>query len=431
MSVVQSALESRPEPTKFYRWLVLIFLSLAMFGNYYCYDALEPLAKLLQDQLHFSAQNIGMLQAAYSFPNIFTVVLGGILIDRIGTRRALLIFGVLCLIGAFITAFGAKFPMMVAGRFVFGMGAESLIVAITTGVAKWFKGKELSFALGINLMIARGGTWLAQNSPTWAKGAYNYWQNPWLISVGFVTLCVIGPIAYWILEVRAEKTSSLVPEGEQDKIVFADVRAFNLSYWYLVGLCVVFYSAIFPFETFAVTYFVDAKHTSLQLGGFMLSVLTMFTMIGTPIVGLFSDKMGRRATIMLLGTLLLIPVFLLMAYTNVSLYVPMAMLGFAFTFVPAIIWPSVAYLVPQRTLGTALGLMTMIQNLGMTGMNWILGRANDTAGASATNPAGYLAMMKILTVLGFIGFALAFLLRQRETGPLGHGLETITAGSHA
>ena len=163
----------------------------------------------------------------------------------------------------------------------------------------------------------------------------------------------------------------------------------------------------------------------------MLSTLTMFTMIGTPIVGLFSDKVGRRATIMLLGTLLLIPVFLLMAYTNVSLYVPMAMLGFAFTLVPAIIWPSVAYLVPQRTLGTALGVMTMIQNLGMTGMNEILGKANDSAGASATNPAGYLAMMKILTLLGFIGFALAFLLRQRETGPNGHGLETITASSSA
>ncbi len=195
MSVAQTTRESRPEPTKFYRWLVLMFLSLVMFGNYYFYDALEPLAKLLQDQLHFSAQNIGMLQAAYSFPNIFTVVLGGILIDRIGTRKALLIFSVLCLIGAVITAFGAAFPMMVAGRFVFGMGAESLIVAITTGVAKWFKGKELSFALGINLMLARGGTFLAQNSPSWAKGAYNYWQNPWLIGVGFVSLCVVGRLA--------------------------------------------------------------------------------------------------------------------------------------------------------------------------------------------------------------------------------------------
>src|ERR1700727_2311177 len=102
MSVVQTAREDRPEPTKFFRWLVLIFLSLAMFGNYYFYDALEPLAKLLQEQLHFSAQNIGTLQAAYSFPNIFTVVLGGILIDRIGTRKAMLIFGIICFIGSLI-----------------------------------------------------------------------------------------------------------------------------------------------------------------------------------------------------------------------------------------------------------------------------------------------------------------------------------------
>ncbi len=100
-------------------------------------------------------------------------------------------------------------------------------------------------------------------------------------------------------------------------------------------------------------------------------------MFGTPIVGLFSDKMGRRATIMWLGALLLIPVFLMMGYTNISLYVPMAMLGFAFTLVPAIIWPSVAYIVPRSTLGTALGLMTMIQNMGMAGMNLGTGKAND------------------------------------------------------
>ncbi len=314
-----------------YRWLVLIFVSLAMFGNYYFYDALEPLAKLLQEQLHFTDQNIGLLNSFYSIAPIATVLIGGILIDRIGTRKGMLIFGLVCLVGSLMTAFGSTFPLMASGRFVFGMGAESLIVGITTAVAKWFKGKELSFALGINLMIARGGTWLAQNSPTWARGAYNSWQTPWLIGVGFVTLCVIGPIGYWILEVRAERTSSLGQAGESDKIVMADIKAFNLSYWYIVGLCVVFYSAIFPFETFAVKYFVDAKGTSLQLGGFLLSVLTGFTMIGTPIIGLYSDKVGRRATIMLLGTLLLIPVFLMMAYTNISLYVPMAMLGFAFT----------------------------------------------------------------------------------------------------
>ena len=430
MTVAQPMADALPAPTKFYRWLVLIVVSLPMFGSYYFYDALEPLAKLLQEQLHFTDQNIGLLNSFYSIAPIATVLIGGILIDRIGTRKGLFIFSVVCLIGAVITAFGAAFPIMATGRFVFGMGAESLVVAVTTAIAKWFKGKELSFALGIDLMLARGGTWLAQNSPSWARGAYVSWQKPWLIGVGFVALCVVGSIGYWILEAHAERTTHLGQAGEQDKIVFADIKAFNLSYWYIVGLCVVFYSAIFPFETFAVKYFVDAKNTSLAMGGFMLSVLTLFTMIGTPIVGLFSDKVGRRATIMLLGTLLLIPVFLMMAYTNITLYVPMAMLGFAFTLVPAIIWPSVAYLVPQRTLGTALGLMTMVQNCGMAGLNWLLGRANDSAGASAANPAGYLPMLKILTALGFIGFALAFLLRQRETGPKGHGLETIKAGSH-
>jgi MFS family permease len=452
----------RPQPSKSYRWVVLIFVSLAMFGNYYFFDALEPLVKLLQVQLHFTDQNIGLLGAAYNIAPIALVLLGGIIIDRIGTRRSMLLFGVICLAGAIITATAPAFAAaavqpieilvikvanrlfsagmepasskllaMATGRLIFGMGAESLIVAITAAVAKWFRGKELSFALGINLMIARGGTWLAQNSPSWASSAYDSWQKPWLIGVGFVSLCVLAPIAYWWLEVRAERRFALGHAGESDKIVFSDVKGFGLSYWWLVALCVVFYSAIFPFETFAVKYFVDAHGTTLQLGGFLLSVLTIFTIIGTPLVGLYSDKVGRRATIMLLGTWLLIPVFLMMAYTRVTLYVPMAMLGLAFTLVPAIIWPSVAYIVEQRALGTALGLMTMVQNIGMAGMNWVLGKANDVAGASQANPAGYLPMLKILTGMGVLGLVFALLLRQRETGPRGHGLETITARSSA
>ena len=93
----------RPEPSRFYRWMVLIFVSIAMFGNYYVYDALSPLADLLKQQLGFSDSNIGLLQALYSFPNIFTVVIGGVLIDRIGLRKSLMMFGVLCLIGPAIT----------------------------------------------------------------------------------------------------------------------------------------------------------------------------------------------------------------------------------------------------------------------------------------------------------------------------------------
>src|SRR5580692_4015704 len=195
----------RPEPTRFYRWMVLVFVSIAMFGNYYVYDALSPLADVLKQQLGFSDSNIGLLQAIYSFPNIFTVVIGGVVIDRIGLRRSLMIFGVLCLIGPAITVASSRLWVMAAGRLVFGMGAESLIVAVTAALARWFKGKELSFAFGLQLTICRLGSFAALNSPTWARQAFAYWRWPFLIALAMSSLCVIGVVIYWVMEVYAEK----------------------------------------------------------------------------------------------------------------------------------------------------------------------------------------------------------------------------------
>jgi MFS family permease len=195
----------RPEPSRLYRWMVLVFLSLAMFGSYYAYDALSPLADVLKLQLGFSDENIGFLQAIYSFPNIFTVVIGGFIIDRVGLRKSLMIFGVLCLIGPAITASSGLLWIMATGRLIFGMGAESLNVAVTAALARWFKGKELSFAFGINLTICRLGTFAALNSTTWARAAYANWRWPFLIALGFSVFCVIGCIIYWIMEVKAER----------------------------------------------------------------------------------------------------------------------------------------------------------------------------------------------------------------------------------
>jgi len=130
---------------------------------------------------------------------------------------------------------------------------------------------------------------------------------------------------------------------------------------------------------------------------------------------------------MMLASLLLIPVYIMMAYTGISLYVPMAMMGIAFSLIPAVMWPSVAYIVEQNKLGTAYGLMAMMQNIGLAGFNLMIGWANDHNHASAQNPAGYRTGLWMLSVLGFLGFLFAFLLRQRELGPYGHGLETITA----
>ena len=419
----------RPDPSRPYRWMVLIFMSLAMFGNYYVYDCIAPVADLLAKQLGFSNSNIGLLQAIYSFPNIVMVLVGGYIVDRIGTRKAIFIFGTLCFIGSIVTVSSGTLAVMASGRLVFGVGAESLIVAVSTAIAKWFRGKELSFAFGINLMIARLGTWLAQNSPTWAHSAYANWRSPLLISVGFASFCVIGALIYWGLEAYAEKRMDLGQQGFTDKVVFSDIYKFGLSYWYIVALCIVFYSAIFPFETFAIKFFIEAHGTSRELGGFLVSILTASTMFGTPAFGLFVDKLGHRALLMMLGSMLLIPVYLMMGYTHISLYVPMAMMGIAFSLIPAVMWPSVAYIVGQSKLGTAYGLMTMIQNIGLFGLNLLVGWANDHSHASASNPDGYRLGMWIFSTLGFLGVLFAFLLRQRETGPHGHGLETITTAS--
>lgn len=193
----------RPEPSSMYRWIVLVVVSLTMFGNYYVYDCIAPIADLLAKQLGFSDANIGLLQAIYSIPNVFMVLIGGYIVDRIGTRKGIFIFGALCLSGSIITIAAGRLPVMAAGRLVFGLGAESLIVAVTTAIAKWFRGKELSFAFGMNLTIARLGTWLAQNSPTWAHSAYTNWRSPLVISVLFATFCVTGAVVYWAMEVYA------------------------------------------------------------------------------------------------------------------------------------------------------------------------------------------------------------------------------------
>jgi MFS family permease len=426
--MTESQSVNKPLPPKSFRWLVLILISLAMFGNYYIYDAISPMADLLATQLGFSDSNIGLLQAIYSIPNIFMVLIGGFIIDRLGTKKSTFIFAILCLLGAVITALTPKLEIMAAGRLVFGLGAESLIVAVTTAIAKWFKGKELSFAFGINLTIARLGSFAALNSPSWASKTFEHWQGPLIISVAFGVICVAGAILYWGLETRADRVYQISSAGETDKVLFKDLFGFGKSYWYIVLLCITFYSGIFPFQTFAVKFFIEAHGATRELGGFLSSMLTLFAMIATPLFGLLVDKVGRRAQFMMYGSLLLIPVYLMMAYTHISLYVPMAMMGVAFSLIPGVMWPSVAYIVDQSKLGTAYGLMTMIQNIGLAGFNLLIGWANDYTGASAANPGGYTLGMWIFSSLGFFAFIFAFLLRRSETGPNAHGLETIKAG---
>jgi len=439
---------TRPEPPVSYRWAVLIIISVAMGGNYYIYDSINALERIFIDRLGFSATQFGWLNASYSVAAVLTLLVGGIIIDRIGTKKAILAFSAICLLGAIITAAQGNAVTMIVGRSVLGLGAESMIVAVTTALAKWFKGKELSFAFGINLTIARLASVAADNSPTWAYRAFYpqgpggepSWQRPLLIAVGAAILAVGCSILYWALEAQAERKYELGKAAETDKLDFKSIFRFDTSYWLVVGLCFTFYSAIFPFRTFAIDFFTNkilAAHggaaaaeavriASLKLAGNLNSLLPFAAMFATPLFGLLVDRVGKRAWFMMFGSLLLMPVYLMMAYSSVSLYVPVFLMGIAFSLIPAVMWPSVAYIVDQSRLGTAYALMTLIQQIGFFLLNLLIGHANDHAHAGLDNPGGYAPGMWIFSILGFVGMALAILLRIRETGPHSHGLETIT-----
>ena len=424
--MAQAAAPERPEAPRLYRWLVLLFVSLAMFGNYYLYDTIAPVADLLKSQLGFSDEDIGLLYSAYSWGAVLILLPGGIFIDRYGTRVSTLLFGSICAIAGFLTIASDNLVVMLAGRFMLS-AAELLIVAITAAIAKWFRGKELAFAMGINLTIARFGQIAADWSPTWMRGAYDNWRDPLVVGAFLGLTCIIGAVIYWVMDARGERRYALGQEGAVDKLTLADVFKFNRSFWYITALCVTFYSIIFPFRSFAIKFFIEAHGAERDFAGQLNSVLPFAAMIATPLFGLLTDKIGRRATLMAVGTFVLIPVFPMLGYTDLTLYVPVTMLGIAFSLIPAIMWPAVAYIVEQKRLGSAYALMFLLQQAGVSALAWGAGKANDTALASATNPDGYLPMLWMFAALGFLSLFFAFLLWRRETGPDAHGLETIKA----
>jgi MFS family permease len=455
-SLVHSDLEgvtAPSTPSRMRRWTVLLFVSLTMGSNYYMYDSINPLERIFIQQLSFTATNFGWLNSAYAVSAILTLLIGGIIIDRIGTKRAITFFAVICCLGAVLSALSTSPGMMIASRAVLGLGGESLVVASTTVIARWFKGKELSFAFGIKITIARLASVASDNSPTWGHWAYYphgstaqpNWRGPMLLAVGAGLLAICCSCAYWALESQSEEAQSQsikrsTKRTSKGKLDLRTMLRFSPSYWFVVGICFTFYSAIFPFRTFAIDFFTNRLLTAQggnaaseamrtvahQQAGMFASVLPLMAMVATPLLGLFSDKIGKRATLMLLASLLLMPVYLLMAYTNITLMLPLCMMGIAFSVIPAVMWPSVAYIVKEGRLGTAYALMTLIEQVGFFAMNLLVGKANDYQHAGPGNIEGYGLGMLMFTGISLAGFIFATSLRVREAGPHRYGLETIT-----
>jgi MFS family permease len=431
----------RPTPAQ--RWLVLLFVSLAMFGNYYVYDALGPVIDLMREQLDFSYRQIGMLSTAYNVAALLMLLIGGYIIDRFGTKQAIFVFATICLAAAALTAATPHFEVILAGRFLLGLGAEPLIVAATTVLAKWFKGKELSFAFGINLSVSRLGSASADWSTSFASPLYANWQDPLWLATAVATISVTAALLYWLMERRAEGRFYLGATGAHEGLALQGLYSFSRSYWYIVALCVVFYATVFPFRTFAIDYFQQAHGLDRETAGLLSSMLPMAAIIATPLFGLWVDRVGRRSLFMAAGSIVMLPLFLMVTYlppgpsvsmlpfagapqVPLTLLLVILLLGGVFSLIPAVMWPSVAYIVDARRLGSAYALMTFCQQLGWAIVPLVVGALNDLNRAGPEHPGGYAPGMWFYTALASLGLLVSWLLWRTETGPGGHGLEGST-----
>ena len=420
------------------RWLALLLVSLAMFGNYYVYDALNPVVDLLRSQAGLSYGQVGMLSTAYNIAALLVLLAGGYIIDRWGTRNAIVVFSAICVVAAALTAMAPQFETILAGRFLLGIGAEPLIVAVTTVLAKWFTGRELGFAFGLNLSIARLGSASADWSTSFASPLYANWQDPMWLATGVAAAGLAAAALYWMVERRAQGRVDLGEADRGDRLDLRRLYAFDRGYWYVVALCVVFYATVFPFRTFAIDYFQQAHGLGREAAGMLSSLLPMAAIVATPLFGLWVDRVGRRALFMLVGIVAMLPLFLAVTYlppgpplaipfagtqsVPLTLVLVVLLLGGVFSLIPAVMWPAVAYLVEPRRLGSAYALMTFCQQVGWAVVPPVVGLLNDRAGAGPDNPAGYAGGMWFYTALVAVGLYFAWRLRRIEASHPAGGL---------
>lgn len=416
-----------------YRFTILIFVSSLTFGSYFAYDIVSAIAPSLVEELGASRGIIGTFFTMYSIGAIIAVLFGGVLIDRLGTRKASISFSLLILVGAIIVWQAKSIPVFFLGRIIFGAGSEPLIVAQSTILARWFKNKELALSFGIALTVSRLGSLFAFNTGELITGHFGGLQYALFAAVICCIISLLANIVYIIMDRRGECALEL-KDGSEEKIVFKDIKEFKPTFWFVTLLCVTFYSAIFPFTNLSTDFFADkwgiARYVEAS-GGFLSkvfnnlfhmfstaggisSIIIFASMVLAPFAGRLVDKIGKRATLMIIGSLLMIPSHLVMGITKIYPVLPMITLGAAFVLVPAAMWPSVPLIVRKERVGTAFGLMTAIQLIGLGLFPLLNGLLRDITKT-------YTASMVMFASLGLFGFVFALLLKRadaREGGKL-------------
>jgi MFS family permease len=415
------------------RWWALLLAAIAVSSSYYEDDVIGPIADLLHRQRGFGQSQLGMLNGIVSIPNVALSLINGLLIDRYGPARVALWAAGIGVVGAALTAIGIPYEIMVAGRFIFGVSEGAIFIALLAGLAQWFSRGGIALAAALYLSLARVGSYAVDTSTAWARPLYDRgWQPPLWLGAGVTLAGLLAAVAFDRLDRRCRPRLQSTRGGVADRVVWRTLLKFDRSYWYILALHVLYAAVFFPFRTtYAIEYFQHVKGLTLSQAGVTNSWVFFAAIFATPIFGLLADRFGHRALMLTFGTALLPLTFVVLGMTNLGLGVSTVMMGISFSLVPAVIWPATTLIVEQRRLGTALGLVTLIQALGMAASNIVAGWIADRAGAGAQNPAGYSVMLGFFFLLSLLALASAILLWRREAGPDGHGLEEYRRGQGA
>jgi MFS family permease len=375
------------------RHILIAFYLDCVTGSYFIYDIPGALQEQIIRSMGVTTGDCTSLYAWYSWPNVILCFFGGYLLDRVfGIRFGASLFATFILAGQLITALGAylnHFWLMQAGRFVFGIGGESLAVAQNTYAVSWFKGRELNMIFGFQLSFARVGSSVSLVALyplfRWVSGEFMVPDHlrlaiTMLLASATCVFSLMSSLILGALDKRAERIMQRQVTRNEEKIQFTDVGKFCLNFWILSAICVCFYITIFPFVGLASVFFKHKYKITLDEANTINSSIYIMSAIISPLFGFLIDRTGRNVLWISLGTILATIAHALVAFTSIPPYFVSTMLGFGYSILASALWPMISLIIPEHQLGTAYGMMQAIQNLGLGVSAWVAGIVVDYKG---------------------------------------------------
>lgn len=439
------------------RWLMLLLVALTMFAAYVASDIFSPLQTMLERHNQWNPSEYGWFAGSYSIFNVFLgmLIFGGIILDRKGIRFSGILSSILMVIGIGIKYWavtdqsllgnsmmflGDEYKMQVVwavvGFGIFGVGAEVAGITVSKSIVKWFKGKELALAMGMQLSLARLGSAAALAFSPMIASRYGNVSTPVLF--GFVLL-ILGLLSFIIYSVYDKKLDVQIKAEEtepEESFNMKDLKAVlnNKGFWLIAILCVVFYSAVFPFLKYAAGLMEFKFGVDPKLSGLIPSMLPFGAIVLTPLFGRIYDKIGHGADLMIGGSFLLVSVHILFAMPFIDQWwmaiILMILLGIAFSMVPSAMWPSLAKIMPERQLGTTYALTFYIQNIGLMLVPIMVGNVLNKYSIVGTivkdgvtvNQYDYTLTMSIFAAICSLAIVVSLLLKFMDK-KMGYGLQ--------